>query len=128
MPTASQAWMIQRVKWENFVSKTHQEDNSITGLTPIDVEIMNVNGWVCSQRGLQVDNHQPLWSHPDVGRLLKEQGSHHIIQIGCVSLGTMNARAFLRCYDSEGKLNVIVYQEGHLIPPKLKDEVANVIV
>ena len=117
MPSSSQSWMIQRVKWETFVSKINQEkEEGTTGLTPIvDVESINVNGWVCSQRLVAGTDDPSLWTHPDIGRLLKEQGSQYIIQMGGVDPETMDARAFLRCYDEEGKLNLIVYQEGQMI-------------
>jgi hypothetical protein len=116
MPSSSQPWMMQRVKWETFVSKT--DEDSKDGLTRIDVENMGVNGWVCTQMLQDMDEQQSLWSHPDIGRLLKEQGSQSIIQMGCISTETMEARAFLRCHDDQGKLNAVVYQEGRLVQPQ----------
>ena len=106
MASPSQPWMLQRAKWESFVNEEFNEEahgeHSSEG-KPARSDLM---GWVRLLDGEEIDINV-------VSSNAGEEGL--AVQTGALCAKTKEASAVVRCYDTKGKLQGVILQEGMLI-------------
>lgn len=113
MPNTSQPWILQRAKWECFLSEGKDIDinSEETGEKPSREHLV---GWMMIQGSDDdTDTDRKLWKSSGLGFLdTSEDNGGVVVQIGALCRVTKQARAVIRSFDAQGKLNGVILQEG----------------
>eukprot|EP00957_Ditylum_brightwellii_P211305 15366024-Ditylum_brightwellii.AAC.1 len=117
MPSKNQPWMLQRVKWEQYISS--QEKGGGENESDDEKQANELVGWCRVWTGLgddgdTTDNQSKVWSSDDLDCFLSEKGSF-VVQMGAYCTLTNQAKALLRSYDENGILQGVCFQEGKKI-------------
>ena len=108
MASPAQPWMLQRAKWESFEedsSREHGLGHPSGGDEEEKPTRTDLKGWVRvfdgEEEGATANSNAAIGST--------------CIQIGALCTVTKEARAVVRGYNAEGKLNGVIIQEGSII-------------
>lgn len=107
MSSPTQPWMLQRAKWEQFTishDESYSIDNDNSG-----IDMDEGSCWITQSSLSQRDS--TLWQSDELTTILKSSRISRVIQIG--SILEDNVKAWLRCYDDDGKLRAVIFQHGH---------------
>lgn len=121
MSSSSQPWMLQRAKWEKYKSKNEETNNKNEDSLEISEsessKLKNaMKCWVesCHLKLNDGSGRERMFVGSEaLNSFSRTNDIAHIIQVGAMVQN--DVKAFLRCYNEEGKLRGVIYQNGKLV-------------
>ena len=105
MSSSTQPWMLQRARWEKY--KSSNDDVNIDSMSTEDILSSPPHCWMKTMNNPSDVQSEALKS------LSKTNHIACVIQIG--GMVDNNVKAFLRCYNDEGKLCGVIFQTGNAL-------------
>ena len=105
MASPSQPWMLQRAKWESFANEDFNKGDDGAPSGEEKPARSDLIGWVRMLGGEEIGCVS--------SNAVASEGL--AMQIGTLCAKTKEASAVVRCYDTKGKLQGVILQEGMLI-------------
>ena len=108
MPSPTQNWMIQRVKWES-TSNQNEDGVEILPFYPLGAKVK----WFSPLNGVNNDDVQCWMAHFDaLSDEIALSGATTMVQVGVKCVRTGEVKAMLRGFDSDGHLKCVELQSG----------------